>query len=137
MSEETNAETKNEDAIKGGDGNYFFDPKNLEGFKTGPGYSTSVGGVVEGDATQGGLMVMPAGTGADPHKHANEQFIYVVQGTLDMRVEDEEARLEEGMMAFVPGDTVHELSVVGDTDVHFFTVKDLSHGIIGDPVDED
>lgn len=128
--------TVNEGAIKGGaGGNYFFHPEREEGIDAGTGYSTAHGAVVEGERHQGGLMVMEAGTGADPHTHPNEQFIYITQGRLQIRVDDQETVLTEGSFAYVPPDTVHEVEVLGDEDVHFFTTKDLSHGIIGEPVD--
>ena len=32
------------------------------------------------------LMRMPAGTGAEPHSHPNEQWIYILQGTFRAKI---------------------------------------------------
>ncbi len=133
----TDSDTKTEGAIKGGeDGGYFFHPEQEDSVHAGRGYSTARGAVIEGERHQSGLMVMKAGSDADPHRHPNEQFIFILQGRLWMRVDDTEEVLEEGSLAYIPPDTVHEVEVLSDDDVRFFTTKDLSHGIVGSPVDE-
>ena len=45
----TQTETKTEGAVKAGNGEYCFAIRELEGIDAGPGYSTSRGGVVEGE----------------------------------------------------------------------------------------
>lgn len=128
-------ETKTAGAISAGDGNYFFDLDELDGIDAGTGYSTAHGAVIEGQRMQVGRMHMPAGTGADWHAHPNEQFNYILQGTFESNVAGQEATATPGTLIYIPPDTEHRGSVVGDEDVFFFAVKDLSHGIIGSPVD--
>lgn len=137
MTADGGSETRTEGAIKVGSGKYFFNPEDERSVDAGPGYSTANGAVLEGERHQAGLMQMKAGTGAEPHSHPNEQFIFVVQGKARFRVGDEEATLSEGSIAYIPPNTVHETKVLSDEDVYFFTSKDLSHGIAGDPVDEE
>ena len=68
-------------ATRAGDGEYLFDLAKVNHILGGPDYSTANGACVEGDRMIVGLMRMPAGTGAEPHSHPNEQWIYILQGT--------------------------------------------------------
>jgi quercetin dioxygenase-like cupin family protein len=128
------ATTRTEGAIKAGDGRYIFDLASLATIDAGPGYSTAHGPVVEGERMQVGLMRMPKGTGGRPHSHPNEQWIYVLQGTLDSEVDGVKSRAPAGSVVYVPADVVHSATATPDQDVIFFTVKDMSHGIAGTPV---
>ena len=58
----------------------------LDEVQGGPDYSSALGTAVEGERMIVGLMRMAAGTGSDPHSHPNEQWIYVLEGTLEMEV---------------------------------------------------
>ena len=44
-----------------------------------------------------GLMRMKAGTGAEPHSHPNEQWIYVLEGTFHANINRERDRREAGL----------------------------------------
>src|SRR5947199_10008535 len=68
-------------AKRAGDGEYVFDLSAVNHILGGPDYSTANGACVEGERMIVALMLMPAGTGAEPHSHPNEQWIYVLQGT--------------------------------------------------------
>jgi len=127
--------TKTEGAIKAGEGRYVFELARLATIDAGPGYSTAHGPVVEGERMQVGLMRMPKGTGGRPHSHPNEQWIYVLQGTLDCEVDTEKSRVSAGSVVYVPANVVHSAIATAEQDVIFFTVKDMSHGIAGTAVD--
>ena len=127
--------TKTEGAIKAGRGRYTFDLARLSTIDAGPGYSTAHGPVVEGERIQIGLMRMPRGTGGRPHSHPNEQWIYVLQGTLESEVDGVKSRVAAGSLIYIPADTVHSALATPDEDVIFLTAKDMSHGIVGTPVD--
>ena len=129
------ADTKTEGAIKAGDGQYTFDLAKLATIDAGPGYSTAHGPVVEGERIQVGLIRMPRGTGARPHTHPNEQWIYVLEGALDSEVEGVRTRVGPGSLVYVPANAVHYAVATGDGDALFFTCKDMSHGIVGSAVD--
>lgn len=139
---ESDGETKTEGAIKAGDGRYYFDLEELyeaQAIDAGPGYSTANGPVIEGERAQVGLIHKPEGTGSRLHTHPNEQFYYVVQGTLQVKVEDNEPfDVNTGEAAYVPPDTEHwSIAAPGtDEDVFFFVVKDLRHKIYGTAVDD-
>ena len=91
-----------------------------------PHYSTAFGGTVTGSKIEVGLYRMRAGTGAQPHKHPNEQIIYVVSGRLRARVGGEEAEVGPGGVIHVPPSEVHEIRAVEDTV--FLSSKDLVEG---------
>ena len=127
--------TRTEVAIKAGRGRYTFDLARLSAIDAGPGYSTAHGPVVEGERIQVGLMRMPKGTGGRPHSHPNEQWIYVLQGTLESEVDGVKSRVAAGSLIYIPADIVHSALATPDEDVLFLTAKDMSHGIVGTPVD--
>ena len=129
--------TKTEGAYKGGDGNYFFDVSKLKGLDAGPGYAPTFGPVVEGELTQVGVMVIPAGQSSDPHTHPNEQWIYLLQGRLRAVVDGQEREIGPGELMYIPANIVHNVDVLPGDDAHFFTCKDLRHGIAGTRVETD
>ena len=129
-------ETKTPGAVKGGSGRYIFELAKLAGIEAGTGYSTAMGPVVEGERMQCALVTKPRGTGSNPHHHPNEQWNYVVKGTLRVKVgEAPEQLCGPGTLLYFPANVVHYTIATPEEDVVFFAVKDLSHGIIGIPVD--
>jgi quercetin dioxygenase-like cupin family protein len=129
------ASTKTEGAIKAGNGRYTFDLAHLSTIDAGPGYSTAHGPVVEGERIQIGLIRMPRGTGARPHSHPNEQWVYVMQGTLESEVEGVKSRVPAGSLIYIPANAVHSAVATPEEDALFLTAKDMSHGIVGTAVD--
>ncbi|MCX7254490.1 MAG: hypothetical protein RLY27_1083 [Pseudomonadota bacterium] len=128
--------TKTAGALKAGDGKYIFPMSQLAGIDAGIGYSTAFGPVVEGERMQVALVTKAKGTGAKPHTHPNEQWNYIVQGTLRVQVGDQPEQLcGPGTLLYFPANIVHSTVATQDGDVVFLAVKDLSHGIHGSPVD--
>jgi quercetin dioxygenase-like cupin family protein len=116
-------------AKRAGPGEYVFDLGKVNHIKGGPDYSSVVGGVVEGDRMIVALMRMPAGTGAEPHSHPNEQWIYILEGTFKAKIGDDEVEAKPGV--YVPSNVIHSAKATPDGDVVFFTVKDASHSLHG------
>jgi quercetin dioxygenase-like cupin family protein len=135
MSTSPNTPTKTEGAIRAGNGRFTFDLGQLNKIDAGPGYSTAHGPVVEGDRIQIGLMRMPKGSGSKPHNHPNEQWIYVMQGTLEAEVEGVKSRAPKGALIYIPANAVHWARATSEEDVIFLTAKDMSHGIAGTAVE--
>lgn len=127
--------TKTEGAVKAGNGKYSFRMAGLKKVPAGTGYSTSHGGVVEGDRMLIGLINKPRGTGSRLHTHNNEQFNYVVQGTLRGSVNGKRVVAPAGTLVYIPANAPHTLVATADEDVIFIAIKDLSQGIIGMAVD--
>jgi len=129
------AQTKTEGAFKAGSGEYHFPMEKLDIVPAGTGYSTSEGGVVEGDRMLVGYIRKARGTGSRPHSHPNEQFNYVLQGTLRVEIDGQTFDAPAGTMVYVPANMVHSMVALPEEDVIFIAIKDLSHGIIGKAAD--
>jgi quercetin dioxygenase-like cupin family protein len=122
--------------VKAGSGQYVFELANLDRIEAGPAYSTVTGSLVECERSMIGLMRMPRGTGARPHSHPNEQWVYVLEGTLHVEVDGVQAVAKPGSLVYFPPNSVHSSMAGADCDVVFLTGKDLTHGIWGTPVDQ-
>lgn len=130
-----NAKTKTAGAIKGGQGTYQYSLSKLKQVPAGTGYSSAHGGVVEGDRMLVGYIHKARGTGSRMHSHNNEQFNYVVQGTLKGSVNGKRVIAPAGTLVYIPANAPHNLVATADEDVIFMAIKDLSQGIIGKAVD--
>ena len=127
--------TKTAGALRAGNGKYHFDVAKVKKVAAGTGYSTSHGGVVEGTRMLFGYIHKPRGTGSRMHSHPNEQFNYVVKGTLKGSVNGKRVLAPAGTLIYIPANAPHTLVSTPDEDVIFLALKDLSHGIIGKAVD--
>jgi len=127
--------TKTAGAIRAGNGKYHFHMAKLKKVDAGTGYSTSHGGVLEGARMLVGYIHKPRGTGSRMHSHKNEQFNYVVKGTLKGSVNGKRVVAPAGTLIYIPANAPHTLVSTPDEDVIFLALKDLSQGIIGKAVD--
>ncbi|MGC1464774.1 MAG: cupin domain-containing protein [Pseudolabrys sp.] len=118
-------------ATRAAPGEYVFDLAHVNHILGGPAYSTANGACVEGDRMIVGLMRMPAGTGAEPHSHPNEQWIYVLQGTFRATIDGKEMDVKPGSVVYIPANVVHGGKATPEEDVLFFTCKDASHSLHG------
>ena len=135
MAVKKTAKTKTEGAIKGGGDTYHYRIDRLKKIPAGTGYSSAEGGVVEGDRMLVGYIHKKRGTGSRMHSHPNEQFNYVVKGTLKGSVNGKRVVAPPGTLIYIPANAPHNLVATPDDDVIFIAIKDLSHGIIGKAVD--
>jgi quercetin dioxygenase-like cupin family protein len=134
--EKATQKTRTEGAVKAGDGKYIFPLTQMEKIEAGVGYSTALGPVIEGERMQCGLISKKRGTGSRPHVHPNEQWNYIVKGTLRVKVGDGPEQLcGPGTLLYFPANIVHYTIATPDEDVVFFAVKDMTHGIIGKAAD--
>src|SRR5262249_34663950 len=118
-------------AKRAGDGRYGFDVHAVNHIHGGPDSSTANGACVEGERMIVALMRMPAGTGAEPHSHPNEQWIYILQGTFRAKIGEKEIEAKPGSVVYVPSNVVHSGEATPEGDVVFFTCKDASHSLHG------
>ncbi len=130
MAEQT-AAARTPGAKRAGAGEFVFDLGKVNHIKGGPDYSSVEGGVVEGDRMIVALMRMPAGTGAEPHSHPNEQWIYVLEGTFRAHIDGKEIEAGPGSVVYIPANAIHGGKAGADADVVFFTCKDASHSLHG------
>jgi quercetin dioxygenase-like cupin family protein len=131
MAQQKDAGARTPGAKRAGQGEYIFELAKVNRIMGGPDYSTAVGACIEGDRMIVGLMRMAAGTGAEPHSHPNEQWIYILEGTFNANVNGKEMTAKPGSVVYVPANTVHSGRATKEGDVLFFTVKDASHSLHG------
>ncbi|MSO66943.1 MAG: cupin domain-containing protein [Pseudolabrys sp.] len=118
-------------ATRAAPGQYLFDLGSVQKIMGGPDYSTAHGPCVEGDRMIVGLMRMAAGTGAEPHSHPNEQWIYVLEGTFRATIDGKKIDAKPGSVVYIPANKIHAGRATAEADVLFFTVKDASHSLHG------
>lgn len=123
--------TRTPGAKRAAPGEFLFDLGSVAKIMGGPDYSTAHGPCVEGDRMIVGLMRMKAGTGAEPHSHPNEQWIYVMEGTFRATVGGQQIDAKPGSVVYIPANTIHDGKATAEADVVFFTVKDASHSLHG------
>ncbi len=128
---ETSPAARTPGAKRAGPGEYIFDLAKVNHILGGPNYSTANGACVEGDRMIVGLMRMPAGTGAEPHSHPNEQWIYILEGTFHATIGGKQVEAKPGSVLYLPADIMHSGKASAAGDVVFFTVKDASHSLHG------
>ena len=126
--------TKTEGATKAGSGKYCFPMKSLDVVPADR-LLNSKGGVVEGERMLVGYINKAKGTGSRPHSHPNEQFNYILQGTLDVEIDGQKFLAKAGSVVYVPANMEHSMVATPEEDVIFIAIKDLSHGIIGKATD--
>jgi quercetin dioxygenase-like cupin family protein len=107
----------------------------LSGASLETGKSSTVGAVLKGSSIICTLGRQAAGTGAKAHTHANEQFNYILQGTMMSDIEGDRVFASKGMILHTPGSVVHTGLACPDDDLVFLAIKDTRHGIVGPPVD--
>lgn len=120
--------------VAAGKGAYLFELARVNRVAGGPDYSTAKGSLVEGERFMMGLMRMPKGTGADPHSHPNEQWVYILEGRLAFEVDGVKGVARPGSLLYFPPNSVHSSRASDDEDVVFLTGKDRSYGLWGVPV---
>ncbi len=99
------------------------------------GKSSTVGAVLTGERIILTLGTQARGSGAKPHTHPNEQFNYIVQGTMVNEIEGELVFAGPGTLLHTPTLAVHTGLACPDEDLIFLALKDTRHGIVGPPVD--
>lgn len=125
------AQARTPGAKRAGTGEYVFDFAAVNQIPGGPAYSPVFGGCVEGDRMIVALMRAPAGKIGDPHSHPNEQWIYVLEGHFEFRIDGQVHKVGPQGLIYVPADQLHQGGATPEADCVFFTCKDASHGLHG------
>ncbi len=107
----------------------------LSGPNLASGKSSTVGAVLSGKSIICTLGRQSQGTGARPHTHPNEQFNYILQGTMTGDIEGDRVFAPPGNILHTPGMAVHTGLACPEEDLVFLAIKDTRHGIVGPPVD--
>lgn len=99
------------------------------------GKSSTVGAVLTGSRIILTLGTQARGSGARPHTHPNEQFNYILQGTMVNEIEGEVVFAGPGTLLHTPTSAVHTGLACPDEELIFLAMKDTRSGIVGPPVD--
>lgn len=91
-----------------------------------PSKSTGKGPNVTGEFIEVGDRIYPAGTGAKPHTHPNEQICIVLGGRARIRILGDEAEVGPGDAWLVPARAEHELHVI--EELHLMSCKNIVDG---------
>lgn len=135
--------TKTKGAYKaGGNGVHVFtfaelEPTRASSKKRGEYYTDTRAVVIEGKKIMVGMSHEKAGMGAQLHSHPNDQFNFVLKGTLRVQIEGQPDQLvPAGSVVYFPAGVAHASCATADEDVVFYVCKDLAWSISGIPVDK-
>jgi quercetin dioxygenase-like cupin family protein len=64
-----------------------------------------------------GLVEIEAGSDLPMHSHPHEQITYIVEGTLQMRIGEEDYKLSAGMFHIIPSNVLHGAKALSDCKV--------------------
>ena len=99
------------------------------------GKSSTVGAVLTGERIIVALAGQNRGSGAKAHTHPNEQFNYILRGTMMGQLAGELVFAPKGTLMHTPAQIVHTGLACPEEDLIFLAMKDTRHGIVGPPVD--
>ncbi len=105
-------------------------PKNFISKK-----SSSFGAALRGDRLQVGHIHKGVGSGTKLHTHPNEQFSFVLEGTMIYEIGGATADAPPSSVTHIPHGMQHSAIASAAGDVLTFVAKDTSHGLSGPPVD--
>lgn len=135
--------TKTKGAYRAGaDGVHVFtfaelEPTRASSKKRGEYYTDTRAVVIEGKKIMVGMSHEKAGMGAQVHSHPNDQFNFVMKGTLRVQIEGQPDQLvPAGSVVYFPAGIAHASCATADEDVVFYVCKDLAWSISGIPVDK-
>ena len=114
---------------------YFYKLYEEEKNNIGADYSSANAAVVKGERIQVALVHKEQGTGSRLHTHPNEQFNYVLKGTMRAKVNEEVKVVEAGELVHIPKDTPHYMVAVSEDGADYYVSKDTTWGIAGTAVD--
>ena len=99
------------------------------------GKSTTEACNIKGAQMQVGIAHKRMGTGSKLHTHPNEQFNFVLKGTLVVDIDGQRKYCPAGSVVHIPAGTVHGTCASEEGDVIFYVCKDNRHGMAGPPID--
>lgn len=76
--------------------------------------------------TAGSLWLNAGESPHPPHRHPEEEFMVVTEGTGEIQVEDEVRKVGPGSMMYCAGNTLHGIVNTGDKPMLFYFYKWLT-----------
>jgi quercetin dioxygenase-like cupin family protein len=119
------------DAVPEGECSAKVTPNNFISKK-----SSSFGAALTGQRLHVGRIHKGVGSGTKLHNHPNEQFSFVLEGTMLYEIDGrKDLQAPPGTVTHLPPGIVHSALASAAGDVVTFVAKDTSHGMSGPPVD--
>jgi quercetin dioxygenase-like cupin family protein len=119
------------DAVPEGECSAKVTPNNFISKK-----SSSFGAALTGQRLHVGRIHKGVGSGTKLHNHPNEQFSFVLEGTMLYEIDGrKDLQAPPGTVTHLPPSIVHSALASAAGDVVTFVAKDTSHGMSGPPVD--
>lgn len=109
--------------------------KVLSGPTLQTGKSSTIAAVLTGERLIVALAGQERGSGAKAHTHPNEQFNYILSGTMTGEIAGQTVFSPPGTILHTPATAVHTGQAAPDENLIFFAMKDKRGGIVGPPVD--
>ncbi len=97
--------------------------------------SSTIGAGLFGSHIIVALVGQARGSGSKAHTHPNEQFNYILQGTMLADIEGNRIFASAGTLQHTPTLVVHTGVACPDEDLVFLAMKDTRHGVTGPPID--
>jgi mannose-6-phosphate isomerase-like protein (cupin superfamily) len=77
---------------------------------------------VENPGWFGAWVVLPPGEVSTPHSHSENEIFFIVEGTAEMRVDNERSRVSFGDTIFIDAGRQHELTNDGDNRLVYLSI---------------
>lgn len=68
-------------------------------------------------------VVAPHSATHEPHKHAEDEFFFVLEGTAEFYLEDEKTNGEKYSAFYCPSNLEHGIRNIGDTELKYLVIK--------------
>ena len=76
--------------------------------------------------TVGNLLLDPGMSPHPPHRHPDEEFLWITEGTGEILVEDKTYRVAPGSVMYCAGNALHGITNTGDKPMLFYFMKWLA-----------
>ena len=97
--------------------------------------SSTIGAGLFGEHIIMALVGQACGSGSKAHTHPNEQFNYILAGTMLADIDGDRIFARAGTLQHTPTGVIHTGVACPDEDLVFLAMKDTRHGVTGPPVD--
>ena len=87
--------------------------------KSGISYTTASAAWEHGQNLSLGYLRMEGGTFSAPHFHKDEQFVYVLKGTVRVAINGEISNVPAGSLIHFPAGAIHEIAALGTEMAEF------------------
>lgn len=114
-----------------------FDLQSLEPYNIGADLTSgAMAAVVDGERISIGLIRIPPGDIIASHHHPNEEWLYILEGSVQMNIGGKGYTAQPGSAIYAPSNIVHGGKAGPDRELVFLAIKDTSWGMEGIKADD-